>query len=308
MGRNDNCWCGSKKKWKKCHFPELPADSAIDAKPAGREAIAVRYRKEWGIILKNEQQIEGCRQAGHLAALILDEVALLATPGTTTNELNRYAHERMISLGAKPAPLGYGKPPFPKSICTSLNEVICHGIPNEAPLHKGDIINIDISLFLNGFCGDCGKMVAVGGGASEERKRVFDSSLQALQESVAIIRPNASLAKIGDIIQNVSDSYRTSVVQDFVGHGIGAKMHEAPNVYHFRNELHIPLASGMIFTIEPMINAGAHQHIIDPHDKWTARTVDNRPSAQWEHTVLVTDVGYEILTPWTVTTCDLFSS
>ncbi len=307
IGRNDDCWCKSGKKWKKCHFPHLPPEnSSLKSSEVNFKEVAKRYYKEWGIILKNKEQIEGCRAAGHLAAAILDEVCLLAKPGVTTNELNAYAHKRIIESGAIPAPLGYGRPPYPKSICTSLNDVICHGIPNDIPLQIGDIMNVDVSLYVNGYCGDCGKMVAVGGVTTEERKRVFDSSLLCLKESIErAVRPGSLLSQVGAVIQEIANSKKTTVVTDFVGHGIGTKMHEAPQVFHFRNNLHIPLVPGMLFTIEPMINAGVKDPVIDSRDGWTARTKDGKASAQWEHMVLVTDEGCEILTPWTETACEI---
>lgn len=308
IGRNDNCWCGSGKKWKKCHFPEMgPKDSTSNSECGGyNEELAKKYWKQWGIILKTPQQIEGIRKANHLAARILDDVCLLAEPGVTTNYLNEIAHKKIIEAGATPAPLGYGHPPYPKSICTSLNEVICHGIPNDQPLVVGDIMNVDVSVILNGFVGDCSKMVAIGGVTTPERKLVFDTSLLCLQEAAKrAVKPGALVSKIGDVIQEISDKHGTSVVVDFVGHGLGLKMHESPQVPHSKNSLHIPLVPGMTFTIEPMINAGVRDGIIDKRDKWTVRTADGRASAQWEHAFLITETGYELLTPWTVTSCGL---
>lgn len=307
IGRNDNCWCGSHKKWKKCHFPQLPGSQNVgraDTHTAATfQEISKKYYKEWGIILKNAEQIEGCRKAGHLAASVLDEVCERVVPGVTTNELNTYAHNRMVAAGAIPAPLGYGTPPYPKSICTSLNEVICHGIPNDIPVQEGDIMNIDISLFLNGYCGDCGKMVAVGKKTTPERKRVFDTALEGLQAAIDAVKPGLLLSGIGAAIQEVSDRNHTSIVTAFVGHGIGRNMHEQPQVFHFKNNLHIPMVPGMMFTIEPMINAGVKDPVIDPKDHWTARTKDGKASAQWEHMVVVTEDGCEVLTPWQTTSC-----
>ena len=157
IGRNENCWCGSGKKWKKCHFP-VPKEDGEES----FEAMALRYKKQWGILLKTPEQIDGIRRANHLTARILDEVASCAAEGVTTNELDRIAHEKIVAAGAVPASLGYGRPPFPKSLCTSLNEVICHGIPDERPLRLGDILNIDNALILDGYFGDCSKMVAIG--------------------------------------------------------------------------------------------------------------------------------------------------
>jgi methionyl aminopeptidase len=295
IGRNDNCWCGSGKKWKKCHFPAEGSEESF-------ETVARRYQKRWGILLKTPEQIEGIRRASHLAAHILDEVAACAAEGVTTNELDRMAHEKILAAGAIPASLGYGRPPFPKSICTSLNEVICHGIPNNTPLRKGDILNIDNAVILNGYFGDCSKMVAIGP-VSPDKKLVFDVSLASLKASAAILKPGVLISDIGDVISDVAEAAGCSVVTQFVGHGVGIRYHESPQVPHCRNDVRIPLVAGMTFTIEPMINFGTIDLTIDPIDHWTARTADGLPSAQWEHAFLITETGHEILTPWTETHC-----
>lgn len=295
-GRNDDCWCGSRKKWKKCHFPHLPATEPF-------EETAKRYARQWSIIVKTPQQIVGIREASHLAAKILDEVALLAQEGVTTNQLNEAAHAKIVAAGAVPASLGYGQPPFPKSICTSLNEVICHGIPNDVPLAKGDILNIDVAVVLNGYFGDCGKMVAIGP-VSSDRKVVFDTSLQCLQKVASILRPGLLLGQIGAEISTVAEQRGCTVIYQFVGHGVGLRYHESPQVPHARNNSKIPLVAGMTFTVEPMINFGTVELDIDPVDQWTARTKDGKPSAQWEYAFLITPEGAEILTPWTVTSCE----
>lgn len=289
--RNDPCWCGSGKKWKKCHAPELPNTP--------QELLRTRYLKSYGILLKNQEQIEGIRKAGHLAARILDELCKQAVAGITTNQLNALAEKLHQEAGAIAAPLGYGSPPFPKSICTSLNEVICHGIPNDVPLKEGDILNIDVTCILDGYYGDCSRMVAIGK-ISEEKQRVFDVSYECLQRSCAFLKPGVFVYEIGEVIEDYASKHRCSVVNQFVGHGVGIGFHEAPQVPHHRNRVSIPLAEGMTFTIEPMINAGVRAAVIDPKDDWTARTADLKPSAQWEHTILITATGHEILTPWTL--------
>lgn len=291
IGRNDFCWCGSHKKWKKCHFPvESPTDSS--SFQINREL----YRKN-NIILKNEKQIEGVRRSCHLAAKILDETAALAKEGITTQELNDFADKLHRESGAIPAPLHYGMPPFPKSICTSLNEVICHGIPDGIPLKKGDILNIDVTCILDGYYGDCSKMIEIGE-VSHEKKLVVDVAYECLMRAIAILKPGILLNKIGEVIESYAEVHGCSVVNQFVGHGVGIEFHEGPQVCHHRNKSTIPLAPGMIFTIEPMINAGSRKAVIDPYDQWTARTQDGKPSAQFEHTLLITPIGYEILTPW----------
>ena len=297
IGRNDDCWCGSGKKWKKCHFPHAQGiDEPFDV-------LSRRYLKQWGIILKTPAQIAGIRRASHLAAHILDEVAVLAKEGVTTNYLNDVAHKKIIDAGAVPASLGYGRPPFPKSICTSLNEVICHGIPNDTPLRRGDSLNIDLAVILDGYFGDCGKMVAIGP-VTPDKKLVFDVSLAGLKAAAAILRPGLLLSKIGDVISDIAEKAGCSVVTQFVGHGVGVRYHEPPHVPHCRNDVDIPLVPNMTFTIEPMINFGGIDMVVDPVDRWTARTADGTPSAQWEYAFLITNDGAEILTPWTDTSCE----
>lgn len=286
IGRNDPCWCKSGKKWKQCHYPDT-----------GPVSLKETYLKKFGIIIKDADQIAGIRASGHLAAKILDATCAMAKEGVTTDELNTFAHRLHQEAGALPAPLGYGHPPFPKSICTSLNEVICHGIPDATPLKKGDIVNIDVTCILNGYYGDCSRMVVIGE-TTAERKLVVDVSYACLMHSIAILKPGVPVSAIGEIIEEYALKHHCSVVNQFVGHGVGVEFHEAPQVPHYRNNIQIPLVPGMTFTIEPMINAGVREAIVDRHDQWTARTHDGRASAQWEHTILITDNGHEILTPW----------
>lgn len=281
--RNDACWCGSGKKWKKCHYPNLKTSEQEE------------YRKKYGIILKTPEQIEGIRRSCQLAAAILDKTCRMAKVGVTTQELNEYAHLLHVEAGAIPAPLGYGTPPFPKSICTSLNDVICHGIPDDNPLKEGDILNIDVTCILDGYFGDCSKMVCIGK-VSEEKQRVVDVSHACLMRAIAILKPGVLICEIGKVIEDYAQTHHCSVVDQFVGHGTGIAFHEQPQIPHHRNALKIPLAANMIFTVEPMINAGKRGAVIDPKDEWTARTEDHKPSAQWEHTVLITQTGSEILT------------
>ena len=255
------------------------------------------YRKRYGIYIKTETQILGIREACCLTSQILDQICDAAKPGVTTQELDDLAVKLHREAGAIAAPLSYGHPPYPKSICTSLNEVICHGIPNDVPLQEGDILNIDASCLLNGYFGDCSRMVTLGN-VSSERQLVVDVAYECLMRSIAILKPGIPIYQIGDTIENYATSQGCSVVNQFVGHGIGIKFHEGPQVEHHRNKNGILLVPGMTFTIEPMINAGAREAVIDPKDKWTARTIDGRASAQWEHTVLITEEGHEILTPW----------
>ncbi len=288
IGRNDPCWCGSGKKWKKCHYPSEPPVSE-------KERLVNTYLKQYQIILKTPEQIKGIKRACHLAASILDATCKKAQAGVTTNELDAFAVQLHKEAGAQAAPYHYGHPPFPKSICTSLNEVICHGIPDDVPLKEGDIMNIDVSVILDGYYGDCSRMVKIGN-VTEERQLVYEVSSECLARSIAILKPGVLLHEIGDVIEDYAASRGCSVVNQFVGHGVGLQFHEPPQVPHHRNHLKIPLAAGMTFTIEPMINAGVREAVIDPITQWIATTRDGKASAQWEHTVLITETGHEILT------------
>jgi methionyl aminopeptidase len=292
IGRNDFCWCGSGLKWKKCHFP-------VEGQGKGKRNIDLKeeYFRKFQVIIKDAKQIEGIRQSSHLASRILDATCAMAKAGVTTLELNDFAHNLYLEAGAIPATLGYGEPPFSKSICTSLNEVICHGIPDNTPLKEGDILNIDVTSILNGFYGDCSRMVVIGK-TTPEKQKVVDVAYECLMRSIAILKPGILVSQIGDVIEDYAQAHGCSVVHQFVAHGVGVEFHEGPQVPHCRNSIQIPLIPGMTFTIEPMINAGVRDAIIDPNDHWTARTRDGKPSAQWEHTILITDHGHEILTNW----------
>lgn len=292
IGRNDPCWCGSGEKWKKCHYPHVSS-----SKPILEKGIDFKhgYLLKHHILIKNEQQIEGIRASCRLASKILDAACSKAQEGTTTLELNDYAHQLHLDAGAIPAPLNYGYPPFPRSICTSLNDVICHGIPDDKPLQKGDILNIDVTCILNGYFGDCSRMVIIGE-ADSERRLVTEVAYECLMRSIAILKPGIPLSQIGEVIESHANARGCSVVTQFVGHGIGLEFHEGPQILHYRNNNHLLLIPGMTFTIEPMINAGVKECVIDPKDRWTARTKDGRASAQWEHTLLITPEGHEILT------------
>lgn len=288
ISRNDPCFCGSGKKWKKCHFPKLPPGSS-------ERSLADEYYKKYRIILKTPEQIEGIRQACKLTASILKKLVAASQVGVTTNQLNDLANKLHAEAKAIPAPLHYGSPPFPKSICTSVNEIICHGIPDDTPLKEGDIMNIDVSSILNGYYGDCSAMVVIGK-TTPERELVVSVANECLTRAISILRPKILLHEIGDVIENYATSKGCSVVYQFVGHGVGLSFHEAPQILHSKNDTKIPLAPGMTFTIEPMINAGKPEAVIDPVTGWIARTVDGRASAQAEHTVLITETGHEILT------------
>ncbi|MBJ7449331.1 MAG: methionyl aminopeptidase [Parachlamydiales bacterium] len=290
MKRNELCWCQSGKKWKKCHYPQ--------ENPNFRASLADEYWKKYKIRIKTEDQIKGIKAACLLNAQILDAVCLMAKEGVTTKELNDYANKLYKDAGAIPAPLNYGHPPYPASICTSLNEVVCHGIPGPRVLQNGDIMNVDVSTILNGYYGDCSKMVTIGT-VSPDKQLVVDTAYECLMKAIDVVKPGALLSEIGEAIESHAHNKDCSVVYQFVAHGVGVEFHENPQIPHCRNRLRLPIVEGMTFTIEPMINAGVAEAVIDPTDQWTATTKDKKPSAQWEHTLLVTSDGYEILTPWT---------
>lgn len=288
LGRNDPCWCKSGKKWKQCHYPVLNPQIQKDL-------LAKQYLTQYGILLKTEAEIQGIREASKLAASILRATCEMAKAGITTNQLNEFAHALHRKAGARPAPLGFGDPPFPKSICTSVNDVVCHGIPNDTPLQDGDIVSIDVSCEFNGYYGDCCAAVMIGT-VSQKKQLVVETAHECLMQAIAILKPGIMLCEIGKVIEEHATKRGCSTVHQFVGHGIGKSYREPPNVPHFSNFLQIPLAPGMTFTIEPMINSGRPEAYIDPKDGWTAKTVDGGVTAQWEHLVLITETGYEILT------------
>lgn len=292
ISRNDPCWCGSEKKWKFCHFPLKGTSNELSP-----QEIKSLYFKKHHILIKNKEQIQGIRRACQITAEILDKTCAMAVEGVTTQELNDYAHQLHVEAGVIPAPLNYGEPPFPKSICTSINEVICHGIPENRKLKNGDIMNIDLSCIKEGYYGDCSRMVAIGD-VSSERQLVTDVSYECLMKSIEPLKPGVLVSTIGEIIEAHANQRGCSVVYQFVGHGVGVEFHEGPQIPHNKNSVNIPLIAGMTFTIEPMINAGAREAVIDSFDHWTASTKDGRASAQWEHTILITETGHEILTPW----------
>jgi len=239
------------------------------------------------------------RAVCRLAAKTLKLASELARPGVSTDEINELVHAFTIDQGAVPAPLGYHG--FPKSVCTSINEVVCHGIPSRKHiLQSGDIINIDVTSILDGFHGDTSRTFAVGEVSPEARKLV-ETTWQCLQRGIGAVHPGARVRDIGGAIQDYAEPLGYGVVRDYVGHGIGRGFHEPPQIPHYRAAGANPrLRPGMTFTIEPMINLGTHETILDPSDGWTVRTADGRLSAQFEHTILVTEdgEGHEVLTDW----------
>ena len=251
------------------------------------------------ITLKSASDLEGMRVAGRLAAEVLDVLAEHVRPGVSTDELDRIAHHHMVDVQRTiPAPLHYAPPgytPYPKSICTSINHQVCHGIPNDRPLKNGDIVNIDVTVIKDGWHGDTSRMFIVGEGSIQAR-RLCQLTYEAMWKGIQKVRPGARLGDIGHAIQTFAENQGFSIVREFCGHGIGSKFHEEPQVLHYgRPGTLEELVPGMIFTIEPMINAGRRE-IKETSDGWTIVTKDRSLSAQWEHTIVVTDTGYEVLT------------
>lgn len=252
------------------------------------------------IPLKSRKEIEFMRQAGSVTAKILDEVGSYVTPGVSTQELDEFIHRRTMELGAKPATLNYKG--YPKSCCISPNEVVCHGIPSPyQQLKSGDIVNVDVTSIVHGYHGDSSRMFFVGGeeACSKEAVDLVLNTRKALYAGISAVKPGG---KIGDIGASISDFIRSlekgyGIVREYTGHGLGRKFHEDPQVLHVaRRGTGEVMKPGMTFTIEPMINEGTARTVVSTVDGWTVRTADGKLSAQWEHTILVTESGYEILT------------
>jgi methionyl aminopeptidase len=284
LSRNDPCWCGSAKKYKNCHLKQDLMRRRTPQKSAPRRN---------GIIIKTDEQIAGIRASGKLTSEILDILEGQIVPGITTEQINTWVHDATVARGAVPAPLNYRG--FPKSTCTSLNETVCHGIPDSTILQDGDTLNVDVTCILNGYYGDSSRMYLIGD-VSHEARRLVRVTRECLDLGIAQVKPGNHFGDIGHVIQTHAESHGYSVVRAFVGHGVGIQFHEPPNVTHYGRPHTGPmLEPNMVFTIEPMINAGAYQVKI-LEDGWTTITADGSLSAQWEHTVRVTEDGVEILT------------
>ena len=251
------------------------------------------------ITIKTAADAQAMRVAGRLASEVLDMLTPHVKPGITTEALDKLAHDYIVDVQqAIPAPLNYAPPgytPYPKSVCTSINHQVCHGIPNDRPLKNGDIVNIDVTVIKDGWHGDTSRMFVVGEG-SIAAKRLCQITYDAMWRGIVKVKPGASLGDIGHSIQTFAENQGFTVVREFCGHGIGQKFHEDPQVLHYgRPGTLEKLVPGMVFTIEPMINAGRRE-IRETGDGWTIVTKDRSLSAQWEHTILVTETGYEVLT------------
>ena len=251
------------------------------------------------VSIKSPEDVKKMQIAGRLASEVLDYITPFVKPGVTTGELDRLCHDYMVNdQGTIPAPLNYAPPghePYPRSICTSVNHQVCHGVPGDKQLKTGDIVNIDVTVIKDGWHGDTSRMFYVGE-PSIQAKRLCEITYQAMWHGIAMVRPGIFLGDIGHAIQKFAEAQGCSIVREFCGHGIGRGFHEEPQVLHYgRPATGIKLVEGMTFTIEPMINAG-RRDIRQMNDGWTIVTKDHSLSAQWEHTVLVTASGYEVLT------------
>ncbi len=286
LGRNDSCWCGSGRKYKACHM-------AMDEK-------IHRYELEGhivppGNILKTEKQIQGIRESSVINMAVLDAVGEMIGPGVSTQQIDDVVTEVTARMGGIAAPLNYEG--FPKSVCTSINEVVCHGIPSKDVILKdGDIVNVDVSTLYKGYYSDSSRMYCIGQVSGEKRKLV-EVTKECMELGLSMVKPWNFL---GDMAQAVNDHARKngySVVVDIGGHGIGLEFHEEPFVSYVTSAgTEMLMAPGMVFTIEPMVNMGTSEIYVDDNDGWTVYTADGKPSAQWEITVAVTKDGYEVLT------------
>ena len=286
LGRNDPCWCGSGRKYKACHM-------AFDERIEG-------YALQGHIVpdhdmLKTPEQIEGIRQSSRLNIAILDEIERQIHIGMSTEEIDRIVREMTADMGGGAAPLGYEG--YPKSVCTSVNDVVCHGIPSSGQLLRdGDIVNVDVSTIYRGYYSDSSRMFLLGD-VPPETRRLVQTARECVDVGLEQVKPWNFL---GDMAQAINDHARAngySVVREIGGHGVGLEFHEEPFVsYVTKAGTEMLMVPGMVFTIEPMVNMGKADIVIDDEDGWTVTTEDGSPSAQWEVTVAVTEDGYEILT------------
>lgn len=286
LGRNDHCWCGSGKKYKMCHM-------ALDEK-------IHHYELEGHIvpgrdILKSREQIEGIKESSKLNIAVLDAVGKMIGPGVSTQQIDDLVHDMTVQMGGIPAPLNYEG--FPKSVCTSINEVVCHGIPSkDVVLKEGDIVNVDVSTIYKGYFSDSSRMYCIGE-VSEEKKKLVQVTKECVEKGLEMVKPWNFLGDMAQVINNHAKANGYSVVVEIGGHGVGLEFHEEPFVsYVTKAGTEMLMVPGMVFTIEPMVNMGTSEIYIDDEDGWTVYTADGKPSAQWEITVAVTDDGHEVLT------------
>ena len=284
-GRNDPCWCGSGKKYKKCH---IDFDEKIEEFEVAGHIVPSHE------ILKNAEQIEKIKESAKINIAVLDYVAEHIKAGISTAEIDKWVYDITTKMGGVPAPLNFEG--LPKSVCTSINNEVCHGIPSEDVIIKdGDIINVDVSTNLNGYFSDSSRMFCIGN-VSEENRKLVEETKNAVYEGLKQVKPWGFLGDMGQAVNDYVKSKGYSVVREVGGHGIGLEFHEDPWVsYISKKGTEMLMVPGMIFTIEPMVNAGKPDIFVDEDNGWTIYTEDNSMSAQWEIQVLVTEDGYEII-------------
>ena len=284
-GRNDACWCGSGRKYKKCH---LDFDERLQG--LYEQGFEVPERA----LLKSAADIEGIKRSAAINIGVRDPVAERIGPGVTTEQVDRWVHDYTVEHGGIPADLNYEG--YPKSVCTSLNEVVCHGIPSEDDvLQEGDIVNVDCSTILDGYYSDSSRMFCIGA-VSPERQRLVDETKKALEAGLAAVKPWGLLGDVGAAVNAYAKAQGFSVVREFGGHGIGLDFHEDPFVSHVSDpSTGMVLVPGLVFTIEPMVNAGKQEIDMSDPNGWTVRTADGSDTAQWEVQLVVTEDGYELL-------------
>lgn len=285
IGRNEACWCGSGRKYKVCHSD---FDSKLES--YARKGAVVPSRR----LIKSQEQIQGIRESGKINAAILDHIGRNIRAGISTEQIDQWVYEQTLLYDAVPAPLNYQG--FPKSVCTSVNEEVCHGIPSaDVVLREGDIINVDVSTIYKGYYSDSSRMFCIGE-VSSEKKRLVDVAKESLSVGLKQVKPWGFLGDMGQAIHDFVKENGYSVVREIGGHGVGLEFHEDPWVsYVSKRGTEMLMVPGMVFTVEPMINMGTDRILIDKKNGWTVYTADGKPSAQWEIQVLITEEGYEVL-------------
>lgn len=284
-GRNDVCWCGSGKKYKKCH---ARIDERLQEAYNRGEEVLVRS------LLKTPEDIEGIKRSAEINIGVLDYVAEHIGPGISTAQVDQWIYDYTVERGGIPADLNYEG--YPKSVCTSINDVVCHGIPcDEDVLKEGDIVNVDCSTILDGYFSDSSRMFCIGE-VSAERQKLVDVTHESVQRGLAAVKPWGHLGDVAHAVQSYVEDNGFNVVREFGGHGIGLEFHEDPFVgFVGEPDEGVLLVPGMCFTIEPMVNAGDYHINMNDPNGWTVRTEDGSDSAQWEVQLVVTDTGYELL-------------
>ena len=286
IGRNDPCWCGSGKKYKICHM-------ALDEKIHHYELEGHMVPRR--DILKTKEQIEGIKESSKINIAVLDAVEKMIAPGISTEEIDQLVHDMTVRMGGIPAPLNFEG--YPKSVCTSINEVVCHGIPSkDRILIEGDIVNVDVSTIYKGYFSDSSRMFCIGE-VSEEKKKLVQVTKECVEKGLEMVKPWNFLGDMAQVINDHAKANGYSIVVEIGGHGIGLEFHEEPFVsYVTKAGTEMLMVPGMVFTIEPMVNMGTSEIYVDDQDGWTVYTEDGMPSAQWEITVAVTEDGHEVLT------------